>query len=50
MEIKKINTDKLINISGTHRPLSFDDFIGQEHIKNILKTAIESGKKRKSHV
>jgi len=50
MEIKKINTEKLININGTHRPISFDEFIGQEHIKNVLKTAIESGKKRKSHV
>ncbi len=50
MEIKKINTEKLLNINGTHRPLSFDEFIWQEHIKNVLKTAIESGKKRKSHV
>lgn len=50
MEIKKINTEKLLNINGTSRPLSFDDFIGQEHIKNVLKTAIESGQKRKSHI
>lgn len=50
MEIKKINTEKLLNINGTNRPLSFKDFIGQEHIKNILKTAIESGQKRKSHI
>lgn len=50
MEIKKINTEKLLNINGTHRPLSFDEFIWQEHIKNILKTAIESWQKRKSHI
>ncbi len=50
MEIKKINTDKLLNINSCNRPLSFDDFVWQEHIKNILKTAIESWKKRKSHI
>ena len=50
MEIKKINTEKLLNINGTHRPLPFDEFIWQEHIKNILKTAIESWQKRKSHI
>jgi holliday junction DNA helicase RuvB len=50
MEVKKINTDALINIHAHHRPDSFDEFIGQEHIKGVLKTAIESGKKRKSHV
>jgi holliday junction DNA helicase RuvB len=50
MEVKKINTEKLLNINWTHRPVSFQDFIGQEHIKNVLKTAIESGQKRKSHI
>ena len=50
MEIKKINTDKLMNISHSGRPDSFDEFIGQEHIKSIVKTAIESGKKRKGHM
>lgn len=50
MEIKKINTNKLINISHSGRPDSFDEFIGQEHIKSIVKTAIESGKKRKGHM
>ncbi|MEI7920224.1 MAG: hypothetical protein WCH65_09105 [bacterium] len=47
MEVKKINTDKLLNIHTTTRPDSFDEFIGQNHIKEIIKTAIESGKKRK---
>lgn len=50
MEVKKINTEKLINLSGTQRPLSFDEFIGQNHIKQVIQTAIESGKKRKSHI
>ncbi len=50
MEIKKINTDKLLNISHNGRPDNFEEFIGQEHIKGIVKTAIESGKKRKWHM
>ncbi|MEI6118888.1 MAG: hypothetical protein WCP92_06840 [bacterium] len=47
MEVKKINTDKLMNINHTGRPDTFDEFIGQEHIKGVVKTAIDSGKKRK---
>ncbi len=50
MEIKKISTDKLIQISHSGRPDTFEEFIGQEHIKKIVKTAIESGKKRKWHM
>jgi len=50
MEIKKINTDKLLNISHSWRPDTFDEFIGQEHIKSIVKTAIDSWKKRKWHM
>lgn len=50
MEIKKINTDKLISLQQHSRPDNFDEFIGQEQIKNIVKTAIESGKKRKWHI
>lgn len=46
MEIKKINTDKLLNINTHQRPNSFEEFIGQEHIKWVVKTAIESSKKR----
>ncbi len=42
MEIKKINTDKLLNINTHARPNNFDEFIGQEHIKGVVKTAIES--------
>ena len=50
MEVKKINTDKLLNINQTYRPDSFDEFIWQEHIKWVVKTAIDSGKKRKWHM
>jgi len=50
MEVKKINTDKLLNINHTGRPDTFDEFIGQEHIKGVVKTAIDSGKKRKWHM
>jgi len=50
MEVKKINTDKLLNINHTWRPDTFEEFIGQEHIKGIVKTAIDSGKKRKWHM
>ncbi len=50
MEIKKINTDKLLNINHTGRPDTFDEFIGQEHIKGVVKTAIDSWKIRKWHM
>jgi len=50
MEIKKINTDKLLNIHSSWRPDTFNEFIGQKHIKEIVKTAIESWKKRKWHI
>jgi holliday junction DNA helicase RuvB len=50
MEIKKIETETLLNIYTHPRPNTFEEFIGQEHIKNILQTAIESGKKRESHI
>lgn len=36
-----------MNISQNGRPDSFEDFIGQEHIKKIVQTAITSGKIRK---
>lgn len=42
MEIKKINTDKLFSLQPNSRPDNFDEFIGQEQIKDIVKTAIES--------
>jgi len=47
MEIKKINTDILIETEDSFRPESFDSFIGQEHIKKVLNTAIDSAKTRK---
>lgn len=39
-----------MNISHSGRPDTFDEFIGQEHIKGVVKTAIESWKKRKWHM
>ncbi len=50
MEIKKINTEKIMTINLTGRPDNFDDFIGQEHIKSIVKTAIDSWKIRKWNI
>jgi len=50
MEVKKIATDKLIDISQWRRPQAFDDFLGQEHIKEIVQTTIDSAKKRNSQI
>lgn len=50
MEIKKINTETQAPISNGHRPGDFDEFIGQDHIKGVIKTAIDSAKKRKGHI
>ncbi|MCF7835307.1 AAA family ATPase [Candidatus Gracilibacteria bacterium] len=50
MEIKKISTEKLLDLNKHPRPNNFEDFIGQEHIKGVLKTAIQSAKKRESHM
>lgn len=46
MEIKKIDTTQLTNSSPQTRPDTFSDFIGQEQIKKMLKTAIGSAQKR----
>ena len=37
MEVKKINTDILIEINENIRPDSFDSFVGQEQIKKVLE-------------
>jgi len=50
MKIQKIATEKLIDISSGKRPESFEQFLWQEHIKNIAQTAIESAKKRDSYI
>ncbi|MFZ2150646.1 MAG: AAA family ATPase [Candidatus Absconditicoccaceae bacterium] len=50
MEIKKINTEKLLDLNKHPRPSNFEEFIGQEHIKGVLKTAIQSAQKRDSHM
>ena len=48
MEIKKINLDQTGKENNAKRPETFEEFIGQEPIKKVLKTAIESAKKRES--
>lgn len=50
MEVKKINIDTIKDNSANFRPDSFDNFIGQEHIKKVLQTAIDSAKKRESNM
>jgi Holliday junction resolvasome RuvABC ATP-dependent DNA helicase subunit len=50
MEVKKINTDTIIEVEEGFRPESFDSFVGQEHIKRVLQTAIDSAKKRESNM
>ncbi len=46
MEIKKIDTTTQQQTILATRPDSFDDFVGQSHIKQMLQTAITSAKKR----
>lgn len=48
MEVKKISTQKLIEIEKLFRPQNFEDFVWQEEIKKILKAAIKSAQKRQS--
>lgn len=50
MEIKKISTDTQAPLNNGHRPGDFNEFIGQDHIKSVLQTAIDSAKKRKGHI
>lgn len=50
MEIKKISTEKLLDLNKHPRPSNFEEFIWQEHIKWVLKTAIKSAQKRDSHM
>lgn len=45
LDISKLESDK--NTEIIYRPQSFDDFIGQENSKEILKIAIASSKYRK---
>lgn len=46
MEVKKICTEKMIDIQTSLRPENFSQFVGQEHVKKVLDTAIISAKKR----
>ncbi len=46
MEVKKICTEKLIDIQEWLRPVDFSHFVGQESVKKVLSTAIASAVKR----
>ena len=50
MEIKKINTERQAPANNWPRPVSFEEFIGQEDIKTVIQTAIDSAKKRQGHI
>ena len=42
MQVKSISTKKADNPKPHFRPQSLQDFVGQDHIKKILTTAIHS--------
>ena len=46
MEVKRISTTSQNTVSGSQRPVDFESFVGQEPIKAVLRTAIESAKLR----
>ena len=46
MEIKKISIETKKDDNASIRPSSLEDFVGQEEIKRILRTAIGSAKQR----
>jgi len=50
MQVKRISTEKLIEIEKMFRPQDFEDFIWQQEIKKILKAAIHSAQKRQSNL
>jgi len=50
MQVKKISTEKLINTNQSHRPETFEQLVGQSHIKKVLQTAIDSAQKRESQI
>lgn len=50
MEIKRISTTTQPGAQISQRPTEFSSFIGQEPIKAVLKTAIESAKLRQGQL
>ena len=50
MQIKQISSEKQANTKQNFRPISFDEFVGQKHIKKILKTAVKSAQHREGHL
>lgn len=50
MEIKKISLQTDTSALLSQRPMSFSQFIGQEPIKSVLATAIDSAQKRQGQL
>jgi Holliday junction resolvasome RuvABC ATP-dependent DNA helicase subunit len=46
MEVKKISIETDNSSLLNQRPISFNEFVGQEPIKAVLATAIDSAQKR----
>ncbi len=46
MEVKKISTDQNTDNQKTFRPETFQEFIGQDNIKKVLKSSISSAQQR----
>lgn len=45
MQVKKIDTTTLLTVRSDYRPTAFDDFVWQEDVTRVVKTAITSSKK-----
>lgn len=50
MEIKKISLQTDTSALLNQRPTNFSQFVGQEPIKSVLATAIDSAQKRKGQL
>lgn len=50
MEIKKISLQTDTSALLNQRPMNFSQFVGQEPIKSVLATAIDSAQKRKGQL
>jgi Holliday junction resolvasome RuvABC ATP-dependent DNA helicase subunit len=45
MQVKKIDLETTELVKADFRPVTFQDFIGQEDITRVVKTAIASSRK-----
>ena len=50
MEIKKISLQTDASVLLSQRPTSFSQFVGQDAIKAVLATAIDSAQKRQGQL